>query len=65
MNIKNIRLSKKVSQKEMANFLGISQSALCMCENGQRKWSVELLPKIAKKLDCSIDELLSDETEKK
>ena len=58
MNIKNRRLSLNISQKDLANNLKISQSALCMIENGRRRCSIELLPKLARALNCTVDELL-------
>ena len=64
MKIKKLRISQNISQKDMSKILGISQSALCMYESGQRKPSIELLPKIAKVLNCTVDELLKvDEPE--
>ena len=58
MKIKKLRISQNISQKDMSKILGISQSALCMYESGQRKPSIELLPEIAKVLNCTVDELL-------
>lgn len=61
MRIKSLRVKQNISQKELALSLKISQSALCMYEKGDRNPSIELLPRIASALNCTIDELLREE----
>ena len=61
MILKEKRLSQNISQKEMAEKLQISHSALCMYERGQRRIPVDVLLKIAQILNCSVDELLRGE----
>lgn len=61
MNIKTRRLELNISQKDLALDLKISQSALCMIENGTRRPSVILLPKLARALNCTIDELFGED----
>ena len=41
MTLKELRTQKKISQKAMADFLDVSQSAICLYETGQRKLPVE------------------------
>ena len=41
LTLKELRTKKKISQKAMADFLDVSQSAICLYETGQRKLPVE------------------------
>lgn len=41
MTLKELRTQKKISQKAMADFLDVSQSAICLYETGHRKLPVE------------------------
>ena len=58
MVLREKRLEQNISQKDMADKLQISHSALCMYEKGQRRIPVDVLLKIAQILNCSVDELL-------
>ena len=64
MDIKSKRLSLNMTQIELACVLGVSRSSLAMWETGKSFPRAELLPKLAKILNCSIDELLSEPEEK-
>ena len=58
-NIKKFRKEKNMSQKELAQLLGISTGYLSHLENGGRKNpSILLLKKIADILDKKITDLL-------
>ena len=57
--IKRRRQAAKISQFEMAKLLGVTQSAVSQWENGVVFPNTKLLPKIAKVLGCSIDEIMS------
>jgi len=46
-----LRIEKGLSQKELAEKIGIKQSAISRLENGDYNPSVELLSKIAEALD--------------
>lgn len=46
-----------LSQQELAEELGVSQSAVAMWETGKRKPRSGELPKLAQVLGCTIDEL--------
>lgn len=47
----NHRLGEKMTQVEMASFLGISKQRLCDIEKGRFNVSLKLCKEIAKKLD--------------
>lgn len=51
------RMSRRISQTELAKRINISQSHLANIESGRRRPNPELIERIAKELDCSIDDL--------
>ena len=57
-NIKNARKSAGVSQKELAEHLGVYQKDVSRWENGERTPSLEVFARICKTLNVSADELL-------
>lgn len=57
MVCKSIRESKNMTQEDIAKYLGVTRSAVAMWETGQSLPRADLLPKLAKILECSIDEL--------
>lgn len=57
-NIKRLRNSKNITQKELAERLGTSQQNLAQYENGKRNPKIETLQKIATALDVTVEELL-------
>ena len=58
MNIKFMRESQNISQKELAERLEISQNALCQYEKGKRKVPLAILIKLSDLFGCTIDELV-------
>lgn len=56
--LKNLRISKKLTQGDLAKALGISKSAISMYENGNRKPDIEMIALISDVLDCPIDFLI-------
>ena len=62
MNLKQLRMSKKLTQKQLAERLGVKRTTICMWETGNSSPSLEILKKIAQVLNCSIDELVKEET---
>lgn len=58
MNLQKIRKAKNYSQEKLARKLSVSQQSVAKWETGQSLPRAELLPKIAKVLDCTVDELL-------
>lgn len=59
--IKALRQKKKLTQKELADDLKISQSTIGMIERNDRGASKELLIKLANYFGITVDYLLSDE----
>jgi transcriptional regulator with XRE-family HTH domain len=57
VNISVTRKKAGVTQGELAEKLGVTQGAVSQWENGDTKPSVELLPKLASVLGCTIDDL--------
>lgn len=60
MSFKNARKKSGMTQQELATALGIDQSTVSLWEIEKTHPRAKLLPKIAKLLNCSIDELLNE-----
>ena len=56
--LKALRKEKNVSQEKLATYLNISYQSVSKWENGNAYPDIQLLPKIARFFDISIDELL-------
>ena len=63
--LKNIRKSKKLNQLKVAIDLNISREALSHYENGKREPSLDMLNKLSKYYNVSIDYLINGEEFKK
>lgn len=61
MAIKNLREKHGLSQIDLANILNVTQGAVSQWESGQSKPRADVLIKLSRILDCSIDELLGIE----
>ena len=59
-NIKNILNIKKITQKQLAEMTGITESAICRYVKQERMPCGENLLKIAEALDVEANELLSN-----
>jgi transcriptional regulator with XRE-family HTH domain len=57
--IRAARTMKDITQKEMADFLGIAKGTLCDIEKGRQFVSIDLAYKIAKK--CGLSEAMAVE----
>lgn len=53
------------TQKEVARILGVKGSSVSKWENGTAKPRADKLPAIAKLYGCSIEELLSEDVNRK
>lgn len=62
--IKSLRKENKMSQEELASKLGISRSYFSKIENGQRGLSIEIMQKLCKVFNISMDEFLKTIEEK-
>lgn len=56
--LRELRRKNKLTQKELAAFLGISESAYGYYEQGRNEPSIDTVIKLAKKYDVSIAYLL-------
>lgn len=57
--LRSARTMKDLTQKEMADYVGISKSGLCDIEKGRQSVSIELAAKIARK--CGLSEAMAVE----
>lgn len=62
LEIKVHRIRKGITQRELADILGISQAHLCNVENGRLSLSLKLLLTLRNILECSLDELVVEDT---
>ncbi|MDE5721990.1 MAG: helix-turn-helix domain-containing protein [Clostridia bacterium] len=56
--LKELRLEKDLTQKQVATELCISESTVCKYEKGERKPNIEILKKYASIFSVTIDELV-------
>lgn len=63
LRIKEIRKSKKITAKELADYVKVAESTMSLYENGKREPDFETLLKIANYLDVSVDYLLGNDAE--
>ena len=56
--IKDLREDSDIKQKELADYLGISQRTYSHYENGTRKLPLDILIALAEYYGCSTDYLL-------
>lgn len=57
-NLKILRLSQKMSQKQLAEKLKVSFKTISHWESGYSEPSLEILCKLKSVLNCSYDDLL-------
>lgn len=57
LSIKQIRVLNDLTQKEMAELLGMSEFAYRRRETGESKWSLDDIVKIKKHFEINIDNL--------
>lgn len=58
MKLNEIRKTCKISQIDIAKKLSVKQSCISFWESGKREPSIELIPKLAEILNCSIEEVV-------
>lgn len=61
IKIKKYREEKELKQQNLADELGVSQSLVSLWEKGDIKPRADMLPKLARVLGCSIDDLFGDQ----
>lgn len=60
-NLTRLRHEKKITQEQLADFLGVTKASVSKWETGQSLPDVLLLPQLAAYFDSTIDELLGYE----
>ena len=61
VRLKEIREEKQLTQKQLANQLGVKQNSISQWETGRSYPSVEILIKLSDLFGCTIDELVKGE----
>ena len=61
MNLKKIRIERKMTQREVAKAAGLKAKAYNHYEVGRREPNLETLKKLSTVLECTVDELLEDD----
>jgi putative transcriptional regulator len=60
VNISKLRRNAGITQADISRVLKIDRSTVAKWETGKSRPRADKLPKLAKLLDCTIDELLLD-----
>lgn len=63
LNLKKIRLSRSMTQEQLASKVGITQSNLSRIENGDVQISLKLAKALSEALNCTMDELIGEPKE--
>ena len=63
-NMKYYRLMAGLSQREIAEKIGIGRQYYCNIENGRQNTTLVTLEKIARAIGCKAADLLGDHKEK-
>lgn len=63
MNIKRLRVSKNLTQEELASKLKINRTTVAMWESGESLPRAKTLIELARIFDCTVDEILREEKE--
>lgn len=58
MDIKRIRVQAGLSQESLAQAVGVSRVSIVRYETGERKPDLDIAAKIAKALNCKVDDLI-------
>lgn len=58
--IRNKRLQKNMTQQEVADCIGVDRTTVAKWESGTAFPTANKLPKLAKTLGCTIDDLFED-----
>lgn len=59
-NIKDRRILMGISQKDLAEAIGISPPMICQIERGTKSVTLQLGADIARILQCSVNDLVDD-----
>ena len=61
-NIRKIRIERGMSQAELANAVGVTQTMICCVERGTKACAMQLGAEIARALECPVMALYGDDT---
>lgn len=64
MSFLSARKSSGLTQKEVAEHVGVDQSAVSFWETGKNSPRAAILVKLSKLYNCTVDELLKEDGEK-
>jgi transcriptional regulator with XRE-family HTH domain len=57
--LKVYREKKNLTMKQVADYLGITESCYCLYENGKRKPAFATLIKIAELYECTVNDFVA------
>jgi transcriptional regulator with XRE-family HTH domain len=61
MGLKEMRRALNITQQEMADYVGVTQSYICALENGQRKNpSIGVIERVAQKLGVGVEKIITE-----
>lgn len=60
IKIRDYRLRKGLTMKELGHIVGVTEAAVGMWENGRRKPNYEYLLRISEALDCTVADLIDE-----
>lgn len=60
IKIRDYRLRKGLTMKELGQIVGVSESAIGYWETGKRKPNYEFLLRISEALDCTVADLIDE-----
>lgn len=63
IRLKELRKQSKLTQEQLARYLGVDQTLITKLENGSRTLSVSIIDKICSLFGCSESYLLGDSDE--
>lgn len=59
--LKELRKESKITQEQLASYLGVDQSLITKLENGTRSLNTTLIEKICNLFGCSYDYLMGED----
>jgi len=61
--IKSLREKSKLSQIQIANFIGVDQSFISKCEKDERQLNIDSLEKLCNLFGCEMADLINKDTD--
>jgi transcriptional regulator with XRE-family HTH domain len=63
VKIKQLREQSGLNQSQIAKILGVDQSFISKCENGERQYNIDSIEKLCNLFGCTISDLYTSNTE--